>query len=93
MSVSAKDILNNVAETLVAKQRFPTIEEALWGLALSTLRDKIGFYQRRIRRFERKYSTDFETFSDSLKDRATPAEEDDRMKGVDGSPLIEFFKN
>ncbi len=80
MSVSAKDILNNVAETLVARQKFPTIEEALRELALSALRDKIGFYQRRIRRFERKYTTDFHTFSDNLKDRATPAEEDDWME-------------
>ena len=80
MSVSAKDILNNVAETLVGKQRFPTVEEALWELALSALRDKIGFYQRRIRRFERKYSTDFDAFTDSLRDRATPAEEDDWME-------------
>jgi len=74
MSVSAQDILNNVAETLVAKQRFPTIEEALWEFALSALRDKIGFYQRRIRRFERKYSTTFDAFTESLRNQAAPAD-------------------
>ncbi len=31
---SPKDILDRVAETLVARQRFSTVEEAIWEFAL-----------------------------------------------------------
>ncbi len=76
-SASPTDILTTVAGTLVAKQKYASIQEALRELALSAVRSKTAYYRRRIRRLERKYSTDFDTFSARLKGRATPAEEDD----------------
>ncbi len=76
-SASPTSILNKVASSLVAKQKYPNIEEALWALALSAVRSKTVYYRRRIRKLERKYKTDFDTFTARLKGRATPAEEDD----------------
>ena len=76
-SVSASDILTAVAGSLVAKQAYPSIEEALWELALSAVRGKMAYYRRRIRKLERKYATDLEAFTARLQGRATPAEEDD----------------
>lgn len=70
-------ILSKVAGSLVAQQRYASVEEALWELALSAVRSKAAHYRRRIRRLERKYVTDFDTFAARLKGRATPAEEDD----------------
>ena len=75
--VSPADILNNLARALVVKQRYASIEEALWELALSSMRSRIVYYRRRIRKLERKYKTDFDTFTISLHGRATPIEEDD----------------
>lgn len=77
VSVSPTNILNNLARTLVAKQRYGSIEEALWEFALSAVRSRIVCYQRRIRKLQRKYMTDFDTFTTLLQGRATPVEEDD----------------
>ncbi|MBI5291570.1 MAG: hypothetical protein HY872_06820 [Chloroflexi bacterium] len=77
VTTSSTTILNKVASSLVATQKYATIEEALWELALTTVRNKVIYYQRRIRKLERKYHTDFDSFTIHLKGRATPAEEDD----------------
>lgn len=76
-SASPTHILTTVAGTLVARQKYSSIEEALRELALSAVREKTAYYRRRIRRLERKHATDFDTFTARLKGRATPAEEDD----------------
>lgn len=70
-------IIDRVATSLVAKQRYPTVEKAIWELALSSVRDKTVYYRRRIRKLENKYSTDFDMFTARLKNQATPSEEDD----------------
>ena len=75
--VSSTDVLNNLARSLVIKQRYASIEEALREVALAAVRSKIAYYRRRIRRLERKYATDFDTFTSRIQGRATPAEEDD----------------
>lgn len=77
MSVSPVNILNNVAGALVATRKYASLDEALWEMARTTVRGKINHYRRRIRRFEGKYSTDFDSFTARLKGCATPAEEDD----------------
>ena len=71
------DILNTMAESLVGKGKYTSVEEALREIAASAVRNKINHYRRRIRKFERKYEIDFDTFTARLKGRATPAEEDD----------------
>ena len=75
--ISATDILTLVADSLVKKQRYANREEALRDLALAAVRSKTAYYRRRIRKMERKYGTNFDTFTTRLKGRATPAEEDD----------------
>jgi len=76
-NTSPAEILTSVAGSLVVSQRYTTMEAALRDLALSAVRSKTLHYRRRIRRLERKYATDFDTFSTRLQGRATPAEEDD----------------
>jgi len=75
--ISPTKILTSVAGSLVTTQRYPTMEAALRDLALAAVRSKTLYYRRRIRRLERKYGTDFDSFSAHLQGRATPAEEDD----------------
>ncbi|MBI1926285.1 hypothetical protein HYR99_18820 [Candidatus Poribacteria bacterium] len=77
LRVSPTDILNTLARSLVVKQKYTSIEEALQEIALSAVRSKMRYYRRRIRKLERKYATDFDTFMARLQGRATPAEEDD----------------
>jgi len=76
-SISATEVLHSVAQTLVKKRKYQDIEQAFREMALITVRNKMNYYQRRLRRFERKYATDFKTFTEQLKGKATPAEEDD----------------
>jgi len=76
-SVNPATIVDKVTEALVATQKFTTKEDALWDLALAAVRNKMLYYRRRIRRLEHKYGTDFDTFTVQLKNKATPAEEDD----------------
>ena len=74
---SPNSVLNKVAGSLVAAKRFATVEDALWGLAISAVRGKVTYYRRRIRKMENKYGMDFEKFNTRLKGKATPAQEDD----------------
>lgn len=76
-SVNPTTIVDKVAETLVATQKFTTKEAALWDLATTAVRNKITYYRRRIRRLENKYGVDFDGFTAQLKNKATPAQEDD----------------
>ena len=77
LDTSPNSVLTKVAKSLVAAKRYSTTEEALWDMALSTVRAKMAYYRRRIRRLENKYGVDFDRFTTSLKGKATPAQEDD----------------
>ena len=77
LGISAATILDKVAGALVAQQRYTTVEEALWELALSAVRAKLLYYRRRVRRLEHKHGMEFEQFTTYLQNRATPSEEDD----------------
>ncbi len=70
-------ILNKVARSLVATERFDSVEHALWEMALSAIRGKTSYYRRRIRGLENKYGLDFDQFTLLLKNNADPAREDD----------------
>jgi hypothetical protein len=77
LQTSPSSVLTKVANSLVAAKRYSTTEEALWDMALSTVRGKIAYYRRRIRRLENKHGMDFDQFTAHLKGKATPAQEDD----------------
>lgn len=77
---SPSRILTTVAGTLVAKEKFASLEEALQELALAAVRSKTSYYRRRIRRMEHKYEMDFEAFTAHLKGRATTLEEEDWLQ-------------
>lgn len=70
-------VLTQVADSLVAKHRYATIEEALWELALAAVRSKTTYYRRRVRKLENKYAMSFDKLTAHLKNQATPTEEDD----------------
>ena len=74
---SPNSVLNKIAGSLVAAKRFATPEEALWDMAVSSVRGKVTYYRRRIRKMETKYGMDFDKFTTALKGKATPAQEDD----------------
>ncbi len=76
-TASPTQILTTVAGTLVAKEKYASLEEALRELALAAVRSKTVYYRRRIRKLEHKYDMNFEAFTAHLQGRAIPAEEDD----------------
>ena len=76
-TTSPVDVLTTIARSLVVAEEYPSVEEALQGMAVSEVQRKIAYYRRRIRGLERKYGTGFDTFSAQLQNRATPSEEDD----------------
>lgn len=74
---SSYSVLNKVANSLVATKRFATVEDALLDMAISSVRGRVSYYRRRIKRMENKYGMDFDRFTARLKGKATPAQEDD----------------
>jgi hypothetical protein len=74
---SPNSVLNKVAGSLVAEKRFATVEEALWDMAVSTVRGKVTYYRRKIRKMENRYGMEFDKFTTRLKGTATSAQEDD----------------
>lgn len=77
LHTSPNSVLTKVARSLVATERYATMEDALWDMALSAVRGRVSYYRRRIRKMENKYGTDFDKFTARLKGKATPAQEDD----------------
>lgn len=77
LHTSPNTVLTRVAHSLVASKRFATVEDALWDMAISTVRGRVSYYRRRIKRMENKYGLDFDKFTARLKGKATPAQEDD----------------
>jgi len=93
LHTSPNSVLTKVANSLVATKRYATTEEALWEMALSTVRGKVAYYRRRIRRLENKYGMSFEKFTARLKGKATPAQEDDWLEWKSArSMLIDWQK-
>ena len=90
--LSPTTILQQVAHSLVARKRYATVEEALWELALSAVRSKTVSYQRRIRKLENKYGTDFDQFTLRLKNQATPIEEDDWLAWRSAKNMLADWK-
>ena len=76
-SSSTVDVLTTIARSMVVSHEYASVEEALQHIALSEVRRRTAYYQRRIQTLERKHNADFQTFSARLQGRATPAEEDD----------------
>jgi hypothetical protein len=66
-----------VARSLVIAQRYASVDDALQGMAMAEAQRKIAYYRRRVRAMERKYGTDFDTFSAKIQGQATLSEEDD----------------
>lgn len=77
LHTSPSSVLTKVAKSLVAAKRYSTTEEALWDMALSTVRGKMTYCRRRICRLENKHGMDFDKFTARLKGSATPAQGDD----------------
>jgi hypothetical protein len=77
MQITPSSVLYQVANSLVAQQRYSSLDDALWDIALSAIRNKTLVYRRRIKKLENKHAMNFEKFTAHLKNRATPAEEDD----------------
>lgn len=77
LQVSPKDTLTLLARSLVAQRKYATEDDALRDFALSAVRSRLAYYQRRIRMLQRKHGADFDAFSARLQGQATPDEEDD----------------
>lgn len=90
--INPATIVDTVAERLVATQKFTTKEAALWDLARAAVRNKITYYRRRIRRLENKYGVDFDTFTERLKNTATPGEEDDWLGWRSARSMLEDWQ-
>ena len=91
--MTAMTVLDTIAGTLVNQEKYRSKDEALRALAQSAVRDKIGHYQRRIRRLQRKYGLDFAAFSRSLQGHATPQQEDDWLDWRTAHSMLEDWQS
>ncbi|MBW1649373.1 MAG: hypothetical protein JRJ44_01595 [Deltaproteobacteria bacterium] len=90
--LSPTGVINKVAASLVVKRKYSTVEEAIWELALSSVRSKTAYYRRRIRKLEKKYGTSFDKFTAQLKSQATPAEEDDWLEWKSAQSMLDDWQ-
>jgi hypothetical protein len=91
--ISPMVVINQVAASLVARQRYPTMEKAIRELALSSIRSKTVYYRRRIRKLENKYGTDFDNFTVRIRNKATPSEEDDWLEWRSAQAMLADWQN
>lgn len=92
LHTSPSSALTKMAKSLVAAKRYATTEEALWDMALTTVRGKVMYYRRRIRRLENKHGMDFDKFTARLKGKATPAQEDDRLAWKSARAMLQDWQ-
>ncbi len=85
-------VLNKVANSLVMTNRFATVEDALWDMAISTVRERVNYYRRRVKRMENKYGMDFDKFTARLKGKATPAQEDDWLSWKSARSMLKDWQ-
>mgnify|MGYP001178258594 FL=1 len=90
--VSATVVLDTIAEALVSQEKYDTKEEALRALAKSAIHAKVSRYRRRILRLQRKYGQDFDAFSRSLRECATPEQEDDWLDWKSARAMVEEWQ-
>lgn len=90
--ISAIAVLDTIAGALVSQEKFSTKEEALCALARSAIDAKVSRYRRRILRLQRKYGQDFDAFSHSLHERATPEQEDDWLDWKSALAMLEEWQ-
>ena len=92
-TTSPVDVLTTIARSLVGAREYPSVDEALQGMAVSEVQRRMAYYRRRIRGLERKYGTDFETFGARLQGGATPAEEDDWLAWRSAHGMLADWQN
>lgn len=90
---SPNSVLNKVANSLVAAKRFSTVEDALWDMAIVTVRGKVNHYRRRMKKMENKYGMDYDKFTARLKGKATPRQEDDRLAWKSARSMLTDWQN
>lgn len=85
-------VLKSIVKSLVATQRYKSVKEAIDEIALAAVQKKIAYYQRRIRKFERKYGIDFDAFDNRLKGGSSLSEEDDRFEWRSDLSMVNDWK-
>ncbi|MFQ5812704.1 MAG: hypothetical protein ACE5I2_05880 [Anaerolineae bacterium] len=78
--MQAADVLTTIAESLVATQKYKSLDEALYTLAIGEVDRKIAKYRRRISRLRKKHDMTFDEFTAHLNGRATIEQEDDWLE-------------
>jgi hypothetical protein len=90
--VSGASVLDIIASSLVAQEKYASKEDALRALAQDAVRAKIAHYRRRSQRLQRKYALDFAGFTRKLAGRATPQEEDDWVNWRSAQAMLEEWQ-
>ena len=78
--MQAADVLTTIAESLVATQKYKSLDEALYALAIGEVDRKIAKYRRRINHLKKKHDMTFDEFTTHLRGRANIEQEDDWLE-------------
>jgi hypothetical protein len=78
--MQAADVLTTIAESLVATQKYKSLDEALCALAIGEVDRKIAKYRRRISHLRKKYDMTFDEFTAHLRGKASIEQEDDWLE-------------
>jgi len=81
-----------IVEPLVQKGIFSNAEHAVAEMTKDFVSRQVQKWRRRVRKFERKYGTDYHSFTDSLRGRATMAEEEHWLDWKIAAEMLESWE-
>jgi ribulose kinase len=79
--MTSQEILEKVAQGMVATGVYKDVQTAIQALAVEQIERKIAAYRKQVRRFEKKYNLSLEEHNRVLEGKAAVQEEEEWMDG------------
>jgi len=90
--MTAQDVLEKVAKSMVAVGLYKDVETAISSLALEQIERKIAAYREQVQEFERKYGRSLEEHSRFLEGKASMEEEEEWMEWQGATVMLEAWQ-
>lgn len=90
--MTAQDVLEKVAKSMVTVGLYKDVETAIRALALEQIEKKIAAYRERVQEFERKYGHSLEEHSRLLEGKASIEEEEEWMEWKRATVMLEAWQ-
>jgi hypothetical protein len=91
--MTSQDILEKVAQGMVAAGVYKDVKAAIQALAVEQIERKIAAYHKQVQKFERKYHHSLEERSRLLEGKASMQEEEEWMEWKGAAVMLDAWQS